>query len=97
MTIAFGHGISVTPLHLATGSAAMVNGGMLYQPSFVKRTAARAAGAVDPGQDLAADAPAAAAQRGRGHGKNPRSRATRSAARPARPRSRAAAATAKKP
>lgn len=40
MTIAFGHGISVTPLHLAAGSAAMVNGGILYQPSFVKRTAA---------------------------------------------------------
>lgn len=40
MTIAFGHGISVTPLHLVTGSAAMVNGGILYPPSFVKRTAA---------------------------------------------------------
>jgi cell division protein FtsI (penicillin-binding protein 3) len=38
MTIAFGHGISVTPLHLATGAAAVVNGGILYQPSFVKRT-----------------------------------------------------------
>jgi cell division protein FtsI (penicillin-binding protein 3) len=45
MTIAFGHGISVTPLHLATGSAAVVNGGILYQPSFVKRTAAS-----DPGK-----------------------------------------------
>jgi cell division protein FtsI (penicillin-binding protein 3) len=40
MTIAFGHGISVTPLHLATGSAAVVNGGILYSPSLVKRTAA---------------------------------------------------------
>ncbi|MCA0246390.1 MAG: penicillin-binding protein 2 [Proteobacteria bacterium] len=40
MTIAFGHGISVTPLHLATGSAAMVNGGILYPPSLVKRTEA---------------------------------------------------------
>ena len=40
MTIAFGHGISVTPLHLANGSAAVVNGGMLYSPSLVKRTAA---------------------------------------------------------
>jgi cell division protein FtsI (penicillin-binding protein 3) len=39
MTIAFGHGISVTPLHLAIGAAAVVNGGILYQPSFVKRTA----------------------------------------------------------
>lgn len=40
MTIAFGHGISVTPLHLVTGSAAMVNGGILYPPSLVKRTEA---------------------------------------------------------
>ena len=45
MTIPFGHGISVTPLHLATGSAAMVNGGILYQPSLVKRGAAS-----DPGR-----------------------------------------------
>ncbi|MFO1081191.1 MAG: penicillin-binding protein 2 [Reyranellaceae bacterium] len=37
MTIAFGHGMSVTPLHLATGSAAVVNGGVLYQPSLIKR------------------------------------------------------------
>jgi len=47
MTIAFGHGISVTPLHLATGAAAVVNGGMLYQPSLVKRTAAS-----DPGRRI---------------------------------------------
>ena len=45
MTIAFGHGISVTPLHLVTGSAAVINGGILYQPSLVKRTAAS-----DPGR-----------------------------------------------
>ena len=45
MTIAFGHGISVTPLHLATGSAAVINGGTLYSPSLVKRTAAS-----DPGR-----------------------------------------------
>ena len=45
MTIAFGHGISVTPLHLATGTAAMINGGILYQPSLVKRTSAS-----DPGR-----------------------------------------------
>jgi cell division protein FtsI (penicillin-binding protein 3) len=38
MTIAFGHGISVTPLHLAIGSAAVVNGGVLYSPTLVKRT-----------------------------------------------------------
>jgi cell division protein FtsI (penicillin-binding protein 3) len=45
MTIAFGHGISVTPLHLATGSAAVINGGTLFQPSLVKRNAAS-----DPGR-----------------------------------------------
>jgi len=44
MTIAFGHGISVTPLHLATGTAAVVNGGILYSPSLVKRTADGASG-----------------------------------------------------
>jgi cell division protein FtsI (penicillin-binding protein 3) len=44
MTIAYGHGISVTPLHLATGASAMVNGGILYPPSFVKRTTASDAG-----------------------------------------------------
>jgi cell division protein FtsI (penicillin-binding protein 3) len=38
MTIAFGHGLSVTPLHLAIGASAIVNGGMLYSPTFVKRT-----------------------------------------------------------
>ena len=42
MTIAFGHGMSVTPLHLATGAAAVVNGGILYSPSMVKRTAGMA-------------------------------------------------------
>jgi cell division protein FtsI (penicillin-binding protein 3) len=40
MTIAFGHGMSVTPLHLITGVAAVVNGGILYPPTFVKRTSA---------------------------------------------------------
>jgi cell division protein FtsI (penicillin-binding protein 3) len=47
MTIAFGHGMSVTPLHLTTGVAAIINGGILYPPSFVKRT-----GASDPGRRI---------------------------------------------
>ncbi|MFI4999552.1 MAG: peptidoglycan D,D-transpeptidase FtsI family protein [Reyranellales bacterium] len=47
MTIAFGHGMSVTPLHLITGAAAVVNGGVLYSPTFVKRTAAS-----DPGKRI---------------------------------------------
>jgi cell division protein FtsI (penicillin-binding protein 3) len=44
MTIAFGHGMSVTPLHLTTGVAAIINGGILYPPSFVKRGASSNAG-----------------------------------------------------
>jgi cell division protein FtsI (penicillin-binding protein 3) len=36
MTIAFGHGISVTPLSFATAAAALVNGGILHQATLVK-------------------------------------------------------------
>jgi cell division protein FtsI (penicillin-binding protein 3) len=42
MTIAFGHGLGVTPLHAAVASAALVNGGRLMPPTFLKRTAAEA-------------------------------------------------------
>ncbi|MFT6331994.1 MAG: cell division protein FtsI (penicillin-binding protein 3) [Lentimonas sp.] len=35
-TIAYGHGIAVTPLHIAASTSAMVNGGIFYQPSFAK-------------------------------------------------------------
>jgi cell division protein FtsI (penicillin-binding protein 3) len=35
-TIAYGHGIAVTPLHLATSVGAMINGGLLFDPVFVK-------------------------------------------------------------
>lgn len=37
MTIAFGHGISVTPLHLITGVSAVLSGGHLHQPTLLKR------------------------------------------------------------
>ncbi len=37
MTIGFGHGISVTPLQLATAGAALVNGGQLITPTFLVR------------------------------------------------------------
>lgn len=37
MTIAFGHGLSITPLQLATATAAIVNGGVLHPPTLVKR------------------------------------------------------------
>lgn len=35
-TIAYGHGIAITPLHLAMASSAVVNGGILHKPSFLK-------------------------------------------------------------
>jgi len=40
MTIAFGHGMSVSPLQMATGVSAVVNGGKLYPPTLVKHDAA---------------------------------------------------------
>lgn len=36
MTIAFGHGIAVTPLHMVTAAAAIVNGGILRPPTMLK-------------------------------------------------------------
>jgi cell division protein FtsI (penicillin-binding protein 3) len=36
MTIAFGHGIAVTPLHMITATAAIVNGGILHQPTMLR-------------------------------------------------------------
>lgn len=35
-TVSYGHGIAVTPLHLANSVASMVNGGELMKPSFLK-------------------------------------------------------------
>lgn len=35
MTISYGHGLSVTPLHLAAATAATINGGLLRTPSLV--------------------------------------------------------------
>jgi cell division protein FtsI (penicillin-binding protein 3) len=37
MTIAFGHGIAVSPMQLVSGVAAMVNGGVLYPPTLIRR------------------------------------------------------------
>lgn len=34
-TISFGHGISVTPLHVVTGVSALANGGILRQPTLL--------------------------------------------------------------
>jgi cell division protein FtsI (penicillin-binding protein 3) len=36
MTVGFGHGIAVTPLHLATAYAALVNGGIYRPATFLK-------------------------------------------------------------
>lgn len=37
MTISYGHGLSVTPLQLASATAAIVNGGVLHPPTLIKR------------------------------------------------------------
>ncbi len=37
MTVGFGHGISVTPIQLASAVAAVVNGGILYPPTILRR------------------------------------------------------------
>ncbi len=37
-TISYGHGIAITPLHIATTVSAISNGGILYKPSFLKLT-----------------------------------------------------------
>ncbi len=43
ITIAFGHGLSVAPLQAVMGVAALMNGGILIPPTFLKRTEADAA------------------------------------------------------
>ena len=35
MTVGFGHGISVSPLHVVRGTAAVANGGMLVRPTML--------------------------------------------------------------
>ena len=42
MTIAFGHGMSVAPLQAVMGVAALMNGGILIPPTFLKRSEAEA-------------------------------------------------------
>lgn len=37
MTIAYGHGMAVSPLQLVRATAAMVNGGMLLEPTLLRR------------------------------------------------------------
>jgi cell division protein FtsI (penicillin-binding protein 3) len=42
ITIAFGHGMSTTPLQTAVGAAALMNGGKLLPPTFLPRSQAEA-------------------------------------------------------
>ncbi len=42
MTIAFGHGLSVTPLQLAAAALPLVNGGLAVTPTFLPRSRAEA-------------------------------------------------------
>jgi cell division protein FtsI (penicillin-binding protein 3) len=37
MTVGFGHGISITPLHVVAGAAALANGGILRAPTVLAR------------------------------------------------------------
>ena len=37
MTISFGHGISVSPMHSVNAAAAIINGGVLHPPTLLKR------------------------------------------------------------
>jgi len=41
-TVAFGHGVSVAPLQAVTATAALINGGLLIPPTFLKRSEADA-------------------------------------------------------
>src|SRR5690606_26634406 len=38
ITISFGHGMATTPLQTAVATAALLNGGKLLQPTFLKRS-----------------------------------------------------------
>jgi cell division protein FtsI (penicillin-binding protein 3) len=41
MTISYGHGLSSSPLHLATGYASLLNGGKRVEPTLIRRDAAQ--------------------------------------------------------
>jgi cell division protein FtsI (penicillin-binding protein 3) len=43
MTIAFGHGLAVSPVQLVNGVSAIINGGILYAPTLIKRAGEQAA------------------------------------------------------
>ncbi len=37
MTISYGHGIAVTPMHVASATSSLINGGTFYQPTLLKK------------------------------------------------------------
>lgn len=39
MTVSYGHGIAVTPMHVAAATAALVNGGIYYPATLIKKDA----------------------------------------------------------
>ena len=55
MTVSYGHGIAVSPLHLAAAYAPMVNGGLRVRPTLI-------AGAGDPGERVLSPGAADAAR-----------------------------------
>lgn len=48
MTISFGHGLSVSPMHAAVAAAALMNGGNLIEPTFFPRTRSEALAIAKP-------------------------------------------------
>ncbi len=58
LTIGFGHGMAVTPLHLASAYATLVNGGIHHPPTFLKRPA----GAPVPGERVFSEEVSAASR-----------------------------------
>ncbi len=38
VTMSFGHGLALSPLHVAAGLSAIVNGGYYYEPTLIKRS-----------------------------------------------------------
>ena len=57
MTISYGHGLSTSPVQLAAGYAALVNGGTRIEPTLLRRTA------VVPGERLISEATSATMRR----------------------------------
>jgi cell division protein FtsI (penicillin-binding protein 3) len=47
LTVGFGHGIAVSPLHVVRGTAVLANGGIMLQPTILAKTAPGAANTGD--------------------------------------------------